>query len=367
MSQGPLLRSCAAVSAMALLLFSSNIYADREDDRDRGRKHQGGPKGELSVLVLGSGGPAANDDGRASAGYLIFTDGRPRILMDAGGGTFQRLAASGVNIKDLEIVLLSHLHIDHMSDLPAMVKTIYFHARNDVPFPPGRTEPIRIYGPDTNGVPFPPEQFPSATSPQYPPTTEFTHDHFDLQDGIERYLHLFTRAIRAGQFNYNATDLSPDTASGVETILVEPDGLTVKAIGVHHGPAPTVAYRIEYKGNSVVFSGDTNSQTDNMVTIARNADLLIYDTAIMDNIPDPTMDAVFYALHTTPTRMGEVAAAASPRALMLSHITTVTDPRIGQVKRKVRAQGYHGRIIEAKDLMMVDLGEQGARQDENDD
>ena len=56
-------------------------------------------KGPLSVMVLGSGGPIATSSGRASASYMIFTDGQPRILMDIGGGAFQRLAASGLNIK----------------------------------------------------------------------------------------------------------------------------------------------------------------------------------------------------------------------------------------------------------------------------
>ena len=44
-------------------------------------------EGSLSVMVLGSGGPIATAEGRASAGYLICTDGKPRILMDVGGGT----------------------------------------------------------------------------------------------------------------------------------------------------------------------------------------------------------------------------------------------------------------------------------------
>lgn len=43
-------------------------------------------KGDLSVMVLGSGGPMATASGRASASYLIFADGKPRILMDVGGG-----------------------------------------------------------------------------------------------------------------------------------------------------------------------------------------------------------------------------------------------------------------------------------------
>ncbi len=357
-----LFRSLGLLTLIALLSgAASTVYADHQRPRDNqvaDRIH-----GPLSVLVLGSGGPAANDDGRASAGYLIFTDGKPRLLMDVGGGTFKNLATAGINIKDLDLVLLSHLHIDHMSDLPAMVKTIYFHARGNYPFPPGRTAPIRIFGPDANGIPFPAAAFPEATAAQYPSTSEFADKHFSLQEGVDRYLHVFTRAIRAGQFDYQAHNVSPDLQVPMHTILSEPDGLVVKAIGVHHGPAPALAYRIEYKGKVLVFSGDTNSQTDNMITAAQGADLLIYDTSIMDNIPDPSVDAVFYALHTTPSRMGQVAAAASPRALLLSHITGFTDPRIGQVKRLVREQGYRGQIIEASDLQVLNLGMSSGRRE----
>lgn len=331
----------AALFSVALAVSSVAVA-----DKSPGHPRIGG---DLSVLVLGSGGPAANDDGRASAGYLIFTDGEPRILMDAGGGTFQRLAASGVNIKDLDIVLLSHLHVDHMSDLPAMVKTIYFHNRAAGT---ERTAPIRVYGPDTNGVGFPPPYGTSAS--QYPPTTEFADGHFDLDTGLERYLHVFATAIGAGEFSYQAQDIPSDTGLGIQPVLSEPDGLVVKAIAVKHGPAPSVAYRIEYAGHSIVFSGDTSSTTDNMIDIAQGADLLIYDTAILETTP-PDGDTVA-ALHTRPSRLGEVAATTGPGALVLSHITAITDGHIREVKRAVRKQGYRGRIIEGRDLAVYNLG-----------
>jgi ribonuclease BN (tRNA processing enzyme) len=48
------------------------------------------PHRRLSVTVLGSGGPIANPH-RVSAGYILSIDGNPRILVDAGGGTFERI------------------------------------------------------------------------------------------------------------------------------------------------------------------------------------------------------------------------------------------------------------------------------------
>ena len=74
-------------------------------------------------------------------------------------------------------------------------------------------------------------------------------------------------------------------------------------------------------GKSIVYPGDTtsNSANGNMIEISRNSDLLIYDTAILDETGAP-----FSNLHTTPTRMGEVARDAGAKKLVLSHLTPRT-------------------------------------------
>jgi len=305
-------------------------------------------KGDLSVLVLGSGGPVATDSGRASAGYLIFTDGKPRVLMDLGGGTYKSLAQSGVNIHDMDIILLSHLHSDHTGDLTPVIKTIYFHNNRAGT---SRTNPIHIYGPRMNGIPF-----PNTSIPQYPDTSGYVDGHFALPGGTDRYLNLFARAITEGacSFSYAAHDLDSKVANAeVQTVLSADDGLVIKAIAVDHGPVPAVAFRIEYKGHTVVYSGDTGSRGPNMVTIAQDADLLIYDTAIMAD--EPT-NPLFHVLHTEPARIGEVATAANVKKLVLSHITPVTDPRMDEVKRIIREVGYGGRLKAAADLQVYNIG-----------
>lgn len=346
------------VTALGFLLGASIVTADKELAIDR-------VKGDLSIMVLGSGGPVATPAGRASAGYLIFVDGQPKILMDVGGGVYQRLAQSGANIADLEIILLSHLHIDHMGDLSPVIKTTYFHARaknldpdSGQSFPPGRTATIRIYGPDENGIGFPPAVFPDATEPQYPPTTGFVHNHYDLNEGTERYLNIFSRAIRGGIFGVEAFDFSPRLGDPIQTILHD-DGLVVKTIAVNHGPnalVPALAFRIEYKGKSIIYSGDTNSATDNMIALAQDADVLIYDTAIMDDAPSPEDDPIFFTLHTTPTRLGQVAVGSGAKRLILSHITPITEDRLNEVKTIVRDQGYRGKVNAARDLMVINVG-----------
>lgn len=357
------------LNALAVLLvsvFSAQVVAD-----DHGKKLAVDKvDGDFSIMVLGSGGPIATSEGRASASYLIFLDGEPKILMDAGGGAFQRLAASGTDIKDLPIILLSHLHIDHMGDLSPIIKTMYFHNRianvdpdnTDYSFPPGRTARFRVFGPDENGVTFAGTPIAAIADPattQYPASSEFVHSHYDVNQGNERYLHLFTRAISGGIFGYEVENVSPNwqTYNPVTLPVDDIDGLVIKAVGVHHGPVPSLAFRIEYKGKSIVYSGDTTSRGANMTLLSEGADLLIYDTALFFNEPPasrPDLN-IFYNLHTTPARIGQVASEAGAKTVVLSHITPQTEGKFDAVKDMIRAEGYEGKIKVAKDLKVYNL------------
>jgi len=350
----PRITTVVGVAMASLCLAVPAASAD--DDHDGGKLAVSKVKGSLSVMVLGSGGPMATASGRASAGYLIFTDGVPRVLMDVGGGTYQRLAESGATVPDLDIVLLSHLHIDHTGDLSPVIKTVYFHSRG-AGTPRPASKPIRIWGPSSTNV-----TFPGSAVVQYPASADYVHAHYAMPGGVERYLKAFVPSISAGQFAYTATNLSPLTTDPVQTVLDE-GGLVIKSIGVLHGPGPVstvpaLAFRVEYKGKSIVYSGDTSSKTGNMITISQGADLLIYDTAITDTMPDIVAnpaDAVFFALHTTPTRIGQVAVAAQPKKLVLSHLTPITEPRLDEVQQLIRNQGYYGKLSVARDLKVYNL------------
>ncbi len=332
-------------------------------------------KGDFSIMVLGSGGPAAlaepgGGSGRASSSYLIFLDGQPKILMDAGGGAFKNLAESGVNIKDLDLFLLTHLHLDHTGDLPSIVKTMYFHSAiyniNNQAYPPGRTQPFRVFGPATNGIPFPPALGADSTTTQYSSTSTYIDGHYDLNSGDERYLNVFARATSAGTFAYEVTDVSPGWTTYTPQVIIDENGLVVTAVGVNHGPVPNVAYRIEYKGKSIVFSGDTSSRkTDpagnplenggNMISISEKADILIYDAGLGTDIPPSPPFEFFYKLHTTPSRIGEVAAAADVKMLMLSHITLQSENEISNMKDLIRKQDFTGTIEATQDLNVYNL------------
>ena len=88
-----------------------------------------GVDGQVTLQVLGSGGPIA-DDARASTSYLLWVNGRSRFMVDAGGGSFLRFGEAGARFEDLDHIAISHLHTDHSTDLVALLKSGYFSNRN---------------------------------------------------------------------------------------------------------------------------------------------------------------------------------------------------------------------------------------------
>jgi ribonuclease BN (tRNA processing enzyme) len=375
-------------TVVTMVSFSQPALADKGDPAVKD------VEGPLSVMVLGSGGPIATAEGRASAGYLIFTDGKPRILMDVGGGTYQRLAESGTNIKDLDIVLLSHLHADHTGDLTPVMKTIYFHnnlargqAARQGKSLPGRTAPINIYGPASSTIqrgvgskgvyyPIPGTEPPEDGPLVYPATADYVDGHFSIpKGGVERYLKAFVAGISdddgpmgpgtsVSNFDYTANDLSSGVPNATIEEVLNEDGLVIKAIAVDHGPVPAVAFRVEYKGYSIVYSGDTGTKgfgpnhlgQGNMTKISRGADILIYDTAVME-MGDAPPNPLFHILHTQPSLIAGVAIAANVKKLVLSHLTPVTSPRVEEVEAIIEGAGFEGKIKAAKDLKVFNLGD----------
>ena len=93
------------------------------------------------MQILGSGGPAINPD-RASAGYLLWAGDQAKMLVDAGGGVYFRFGQSQAKLSDLALVGISHLHPDHVSDLPAL---LWVSQQT-------RQEPLPIVGPSGNAI-----------------------------------------------------------------------------------------------------------------------------------------------------------------------------------------------------------------------
>ena len=279
-------------------------------------------KPALQVVVLGSGGPRAF--GRAGSSFLVLVEGTPRILVDAGPGAFLRIGELDLDLENVDTVLLTHLHIDHSGDLAA-----FFNARaltSDGPIS------YRIFGPDAGGL--------------FPKTSRFV-DLLVGRDGAFAYQKTF-----GAPESFTVRDL-PISLNSVRTKIVEDDGLVVEEIATHHGDCPSVAYRISYKGASVVFSGDMDaSALPNLVQLAKNADLLIFNCAVLDPPGSPPQ---LYDLHTPPKKIGEAARASGVKSLLLSHLAPDVEGQEAAVRKSI-AKSYAGPIRFASDKLRVSIG-----------
>ena len=270
----------------------------------------------ITLQILGSGGPELSK--RASSSYLIWVDGKAKVMVDAGGGAFTRFAEADAKIEDLELIALTHLHIDHSADLPAFMKAGFFSQRS---------RPLPILGTTASGA------FPN------------------INDFLER---LFGEK---GAYAYMSDILTPQSDS-FQIVPVRFDQgfnakkfgeITVGTVGVNHGTIPAIAYCITIGGKKIVFAGDTSAKSDKLIELADGADYLIVHHAI----PEQT-NAYAKRLHLTPTRIGEVAQKAGVKHLILSHRMKRTYEHEAESLKLIQ-QRYKGDVIWAEDLMKIEV------------
>jgi ribonuclease BN (tRNA processing enzyme) len=269
----------------------------------------------VGLQVLGSGGPEMTDR-RASSGYLVWRDGHARVLIDMGPGSMLRFEQSGARIEDLQVILLTHLHVDHAADLPALVKASFFTER-DVDLP--------LYGPTGN---------------EYMPGTRafveslFGHDH--------------------GGFFYLGSFLTGDASYRLRPHEIPADGKTpstpvddarfrLTAVPVHHALVPALAWRVDIAGRAIVVSGDMNGDNHTLETLAAGADLLVAHHAIPEGA-----QGVERRLHMPPSVIGEIAGAAKVKRLVLSHRMNRTLGREKESGSLIRKH-YAGPMVFADD------------------
>src|SRR5262249_24854233 len=118
------LRQGLAAAATIMLAVSSAKHACATEVSPTGpaapKSSMCGSAGHPALQVLGSSGPL-NAGGRASTSYLVWLMGRAAIMVDTGPGSTASLARAGASPSDLDAILLTHLHPDHVSDLAALL------------------------------------------------------------------------------------------------------------------------------------------------------------------------------------------------------------------------------------------------------
>jgi ribonuclease BN (tRNA processing enzyme) len=278
----------AIVSMLVLLLIPSNASA---------QSCVGNP---VAVQILGSGGPRANPD-RASSSYVLWIGAQAKILVDMGGGAFLRFGQAQAKLSDLSLVAISHLHPDHVSDLPALL-WLSHQARKD---------PLPIAGPSGNEV--------------APSFSTFLSRLFDEKTGAFQVLGPTLGATQGKtgggvRLEVGVVDVTKPS------IVFDRQGVTVTALGIPHGDIPTLAYRVQTRDVSVVFSSDQTGTNPRFVEFAKGANVLVMHLNIAAGATSP--------LHASPGVVGRVAQDAGVGRLIVSHISQFDlDAAIAELKK----------------------------------
>jgi len=270
----------------------------------------------IALQVLGSGGPELQDK-RASSSYLVWENGQARVLVDAGGGSALRFGESGATMSQLDVILFSHFHVDHSGDFVALIKSSWFEDRN---------RPLPIYGPPGNDF--------------MPSTTEFVSELFG-DHGAYRYLSELLVPGEGGTYLMQPHNV---VAESTPITAFHSGDLTASAVRVIHGGVPALAWRVEIGGKSIVFSGDTNGDGSGLVRLATNADLFVAHNAVPEGAT-----GVERKLHMPPSVIGQIAADAHVKNLVLSHRMLRTLGKEDQTQAEIRKH-YSGPLTFANDL-----------------
>ena len=313
----------------------------------------------LHVLLCGTGSPMP-DLTRANACVAAIAGGKV-VIIDAGPGSWAKLAALQVPAAKVDTVLLTHLHSDHIGDLGELATQSWLG---------GRKVPLNVYGP-----PAPPE------------TERTTNAEGETlgENGTEKAVAGFAQAYNAdAEFRIaQGGPLVPTEAARMighdipapaaeESVTVyDQGGLKISAFLVNHDPVePAYGYRIDYKGRAAVISGDTG-KVPNMVRFSKGADLLVHEAlsarlvellaGALDqsgNSRAGTMARQIIAYHTTPVEAAEIAREAEVPLLVLTH--EVPPLRNGLMRHMFmqgvrEARGSNGDIMLGKDGLLVSL------------
>ena len=248
----------------------------------------------MELIVLGADGSWPGPGG-ATSGYLVSHEGFD-MWMDAGFGTIGRLQEH-VALTELGAVLLSHGHRDHLVDLYAL-----FASRR---FGRTRAQDLPVFAPP-DIRPFMGQLVSERSGDAW--TTTFDWHDVGAGDTVE-----------VGPFEVRCHEM------------------------VHFGPA--LGFRISAGGAVLAYTGDTGP-TDEVVELARGADLLLAEASWQDGEQQ-------HDRHLTARDCGRYAAAAGVGSLVLTHLEPGRDPSVSLAQA---AEEFEGQIVLAERDMRMEVG-----------
>ena len=261
----------------------------------------------LKVVVCGSRSPLPSP-GRAESCVLVEA-GDDIYIFDLGNGSVNNLTQYQVPWPNVKAVLITHMHSDHMADLPDA------HLQSWIQ---GRTSPLKVYGPE--GINLVTKGFELAYSADY----QYRNEH-------------------------HGDDMLPMSIAGFDAIQIinnqfipnDTPGLEILPFVVDHYPVNSAfGFKISYKDRTVVISGDT-IHDGSVQKYSQDVDLLVHSAISIDIVermrgiaPIPQMDKILFDIqdyHTSIEEAGEIARDANVEHLLIYH--SIPTPRNALMER----------------------------------
>ncbi len=270
------------------------------------------PSTQLRVTLLGTGSPSPNLT-RHHPAALVQWGSDSSWLVDAGDGVVSQILAAGAKLADVRHVAITHLHWDHVLGYPAFVWGSWSAGRSR----------LSVIGPDGTA-----DMHRRLVEDFYRDQAEWA---IDLGFG------------RAGWDEVGVVDVEAGWSD-------EFDGCVVEAGRVVHPPMSSLGYRFTYEGRSIVISGDT-ARCDELVDLARGADVLVVDACASAPPPDVTparraLITRLHEFHASPQDCVDMAAAAGVSRVVLTH-------HLPEARPQFDTSGYAGEVLIGSDLDVI--------------
>ncbi|MDE0530031.1 MAG: MBL fold metallo-hydrolase [Albidovulum sp.] len=285
----------------------------------------------MKLVLLGTGTPDP-EPARASSGFLVDF-GTNRLQFDCGGGSFDRLLQAGYSPCDIDAMLLSHLHSDHMMDYARIV-----HARWDQGA--GRVPDLDVYAP---------APMAAISDKLFGSEGAFSHD---LRARCEFPASREVFEMRGGRLPRNWPE--PRIREISDGFRLEGDCWNIEAVGVPHAQPflECLGFRLDSNGRSLVYSGDSGPSKA-LTELANKADILIH---MCYQFSEEALRPEWKRGSSGHLEVAETAAQADVGTVILTHMRRhMHKPEAkGRIINEMSGI-YGGRILIGEDLQVHEV------------
>lgn len=309
------LLKAAAISVAAIATVNARALAAPAISRSR-------PRSKL-VLLGTAGGPTPKADRSAPANAIVV--GNDIYVVDCGNGVARQMVKAGLDLGRIRDVFITHQHSDHNADYGNLLLLAW---ETDL------HTPVNTYGP--------------------PPLERMTELFLEM-DAYD----VLIREKDEGRPPLAPLILPHEITQG-GPVMHDQNVHVTAALVQHPLVKPAFAYRFDCPDRSIVFSGDTRP-SESLVELARRADILVHEVIDLEAIDkvvkhEPAAARLrthLEAAHTPMSEVGQIAARAGVKTLVLNHFVPGTPPIPDEVWYDAVKPHFKGRVIVGRDLMVL--------------